>query len=69
MEPSTNPFSYLQKELEVDGTKFKYFDLQGLKDDRLDSLPFSIRVLLESAIRNCDNFNIKESDVETILNW
>jgi aconitate hydratase len=28
-----------------------------------------VRVLLESAIRNCDNFSVKESDVENILNW
>lgn len=40
-----------------------------MKDERLAKLPFSIRVLLESAIRNCDNFNVKEADVETILNW
>jgi aconitate hydratase len=24
---------------------------------------------LESAIRNADNFHVKESDVHTILNW
>ena len=34
-----------------------------------DRLPFSIRVLLESAIRNCDNFHINEKDVENIMNW
>jgi len=33
------------------------------------SLPYSIRVLLESAIRNCDDFSVKENDIETILNW
>ena len=32
-------------------------------------LPYSIRVLLESAIRNCDQFSITEQDVENILNW
>ncbi|KAF0039018.1 hypothetical protein F2P81_009502 [Scophthalmus maximus] len=34
-----------------------------------DRLPFSIRVLLESAVRNCDEFLVKSSDVESILNW
>ena len=33
------------------------------------TLPYSIRVLLESAVRNCDDFSVKESDIETILNW
>jgi aconitate hydratase len=32
-------------------------------------LPFSIRVLLESAVRNCDEFKISSADVEKILNW
>jgi aconitate hydratase len=36
---------------------------------RIDSLPYSIRVLLESAVRNCDEFNVQSSDVDTILNW
>lgn len=28
-----------------------------------------MRVLLESAVRNCDEFNVKQSDVEKILDW
>lgn len=35
----------------------------------IDKLPFSIRVLLESTVRNCDNFQITENDVNTILGW
>ena len=35
----------------------------------IEKLPFSIRVLLESAIRNCDEFNVKKADVEKILDW
>lgn len=34
-----------------------------------DQLPYSIRVLLESAVRNCDNFSIKEQDINNILHW
>ena len=32
-------------------------------------LPYSIRVLLESAVRNLDGFRITEEDVRKILNW
>jgi aconitate hydratase len=32
-------------------------------------LPFSIRVLLESAIRSCDEFQVKQKDVEKIIDW
>ena len=34
-----------------------------------DHLPYSIRVLLESAIRNCDEFQVLEKDVNNILDW
>jgi aconitate hydratase len=32
-------------------------------------LPFSIRVILESAVRNCNELEIKSKDVKNILNW
>ena len=33
------------------------------------NLPYSIRVLLESVVRNCDGFQITSSDVDNILEW
>lgn len=59
MEQTSYPYAHLKKTLEVGDQSFQYFDLNGLNDARLSTLPFSIRVLLESAVRNCDNFNIK----------
>lgn len=35
----------------------------------VDELPFSIRVLLESAVRSCDGFHISKADIEKILDW
>jgi aconitase A len=34
-----------------------------------DTLPYSIKILLESAVRNCDNFQVMKEDVEKILDW
>lgn len=34
-----------------------------------DRMPFSIRVLLESAVRCCDGLLVLEKDVNNILNW
>lgn len=34
-----------------------------------DTLPYSIRILLESAIRNCDGFQVLKEDVEKIVDW
>ena len=59
MESSSNPFAQVKTDLDVDGTKFSYFSLPALGDDRVKTLPYSIRVLLESALRNCDEFNVK----------
>lgn len=67
LESSQNPFKFLEKTIEINGEVFHYFDIGHF--DQISKLPFSIRVLLESALRNCDNFHVKESDVTTILNW
>ncbi|XP_062122299.1 cytoplasmic aconitate hydratase [Drosophila sulfurigaster albostrigata] len=63
-----NPFAQFKKSFIKDGTVYKYFDLASI-DSKYDQLPFSIRVLLESAVRNCDNFHILEKDVQSILGW
>ncbi|CAO2194443.1 unnamed protein product [Urochloa humidicola] len=47
----------------------KFFSLPALNDPRIDRLPYSIRILLEAAIRHCDNFQVTESDVEKIIDW
>eukprot|EP00112_Aurelia_sp_Birch-Aquarium-sp1_P012564 Seg2640.2 transcript_id=Seg2640.2/GoldUCD/mRNA.D3Y31 product="Cytoplasmic aconitate hydratase" protein_id=Seg2640.2/GoldUCD/D3Y31 len=62
-------FEQCKATVECDGNSYGYYNLTKLKDDRLESLPFSIRVLLESVVRNCDNFQVFKKDVETILDW
>ncbi|KAI9108570.1 hypothetical protein K1719_020454 [Acacia pycnantha] len=47
----------------------KFYSLPALNDPRIDSLPYSIKILLESAIRNCDNFRVTKDDVEKIIDW
>ncbi|KAI3769699.1 hypothetical protein L6452_00810 [Arctium lappa] len=47
----------------------KFYSLPALNDPRVDKLPYSIRILLESAIRNCDNFQVTKEDVEKIIDW
>jgi aconitase A len=36
---------------------------------RLERLPFSIRVLLEAALRCCDGYQVTEADVKRIAGW
>ncbi|CAL5188196.1 unnamed protein product [Lathyrus oleraceus] len=69
---SQNPFNKILKTLQKpgDGGEFgKYYSLPALNDSRIDALPYSIRILLESAIRNCDEFQVKANDVEKIIDW
>ncbi|NP_001133702.1 cytoplasmic aconitate hydratase [Salmo salar] len=65
----SNPFAHIVEALDPNNPDHKFYNLSKLGDPRYDRLPFSIRVLLESAVRNCDGFLVKRSDVESILNW
>ena len=53
-------FENLQRDVKVGEENLKYYDLSTvLPKEKYERLPFSIRVLLESAIRNCDNFQVR----------
>jgi len=65
-------FSDAIREFEHDGETYKMADLtvleeQGLCD--LEKLPVSIRVLLESVLRNADGEMISAEDVENAASW
>ncbi|OAY33109.1 aconitate hydratase, cytoplasmic [Manihot esculenta] len=68
---SENPFKGIFTTLpKPGGGEFgKFYSLPALNDPRIDKLPYSIRILLESAIRNCDNFQVTKEDVEKIIDW
>lgn len=66
---AANPFLKAVKALTVGQKEYKYYDLQSIDSVKFNRLPFSIRILLESAVRNCDQFQVLEKDVFNILNW
>ncbi|RIK83848.1 MAG: aconitate hydratase AcnA [Planctomycetota bacterium] len=43
--------------------------LEQLGLTNVGALPFSIRVLLESCLRNCDGYVVTEEDVKNLANW
>ena len=59
VEASAHPFAHTEHTLSVDDKSYKMYKLPLLNDERYAKLPFSIKVLLESAVRTCDNFNVK----------
>ncbi len=65
-------FSYLSKTLSVDGRDFQYYSLPALEESgskKISRLPISIRILLESVIRNCDNDKVTSDHVSQLANW
>ncbi|KAI1290029.1 Cytoplasmic aconitate hydratase [Halotydeus destructor] len=69
MAGKANPYATLVRQLLVNEEKFHYYDVASVDRAKYDKLPYSIRVLLESAVRNCDDFHIRVADVENILDW
>ena len=49
-----NPFQRVASQVQAAGKLLTYYNIRSLNDPRLEKLPFSIRILLESAVRNCD---------------
>lgn len=70
MSDLNNPLNTLTALNEAEG-KF-YYSLPSLESAGIgpvSKLPISIRVVLESVLRNCDGKNITEDEVKTLANW
>ncbi|VTR45920.1 isopropylmalate isomerase large subunit [Actinobacillus pleuropneumoniae] len=69
--PAKDQFS-ISRKLEVGGKSYRYFSLQALEEQGYGSvskLPFSIRVLLEAAVRQFDGRAITEDHVKLLSKW
>ena len=67
-----DPFNSISTFETAEGEAGEYYDLkalEGLGLCQLDSLPFTIRCLLEAALRKCDGFLVTEEDVRKIAGW
>ncbi len=64
-----NPYQHLLTALPLNHQQYSYYDINKLADPRIKELPIAIKILLESAVRNCDGFNVTKEDVENIINW
>ncbi|MEM6561096.1 MAG: aconitate hydratase, partial [Planctomycetota bacterium] len=56
-----------RKTLRSGGRELTYFDIGVLGD--VSKLPFSIKVLLEAALRNMDGFEVDETAVRALADW
>lgn len=55
----------------VNGTDYKYVNLEKVAEEypQVKEFPYSIKVLLENALRNYDGFSVNDEHVEGLLNW
>jgi aconitate hydratase len=65
-----DPYKIIKKLPTAEG-ELNYWSLEELQKQGypISKLPFSIRILLENALRNFDDFAITKENIETLLNW
>ena len=61
----------IKKTLKTKNGDQTYYSLTELQKQghQIDKLPFSIRILLENALRSFDDFSVTKENIETLLNW
>ncbi|SFU43679.1 aconitate hydratase [Nitrosospira multiformis] len=67
-----NLFNTLKELSLPTGKKAKYYSLPALEAaglGRISRLPVSIRIVLESVLRNCDNRKVTEAHVKRLADW
>ena len=60
--PTTDPFKTLRSFEPTKGTSASYYSLPALEEQglgKISRLPYSIRVVLESVLRNCDGRKVR----------
>src|ERR1051325_9497137 len=67
-----NLYNTLQQFTFADGQTSRYYSLPQLEAEGvgpISRLPVSIRIVLESVLRNVDGIRVEEDDVRTLANW
>ena len=69
---SHNPFNTLREFTLGSGQTAKFYSLPALEQamvGKVSRLPISIRIVLESVLRNCDGKKLTEEHVRQLANW
>ncbi len=58
------------KNLKVRDRNFSFYSLKDIdREKKISKLPISIKIILESLIRNFDGKTVREEDIENLINW
>jgi aconitate hydratase len=67
-----DPFGCVREFSAASAIQGRYYSLPALEDaglGRISRLPHSIRVVLESVLRNCDGLKVTEDHVRRVAGW
>ncbi|MDY6941833.1 MAG: aconitate hydratase AcnA [Pseudomonadota bacterium] len=64
----TDSFS-ARSSLKVGDREYEIYRLDAIKDDKVASLPYSLKILLENLLRTEDGVNVTRQDIEALVNW
>jgi aconitate hydratase len=65
-------FNHFGARASLPGHDYAYYRLNKLQEDGvavIDHLPFSIKILMESVLRNCDGYEVMPEDVVNLAKW
>lgn len=67
----SNDIFKIKKLLSTKNGTYTYYSLAEMEKQgyNIEKMPFSIRILLENALRNFDDFAITRENIDTLLNW
>src|SRR3954453_1961226 len=69
---ANDPFRAVREFDAGTGRRGTLFSLPALEEEGvgpISRLPVSVRIVLESVLRNCDEKKVRRKDVETLANW
>ncbi|MDR0532405.1 MAG: aconitate hydratase [Verrucomicrobiales bacterium] len=72
MMATKHPFESAKLSFQSNGKDYSYFSIPALGKQlgvSVERLPVSIRIVLESVLRNCDGIRVSEQAVKELANW
>jgi aconitate hydratase len=55
--------------LQVGDRSYDYWSFASLPADKIERLPYSLKVLLENLLRYEDGVNVTRDDIQALLDW
>ena len=55
--------------LNVNEKSYHYYPLASLPQEKVNKLPYSLKILLENILRYQDGLNVTQKDIDALLNW